>query len=121
MSIPRKCSPANSQRSARSTDPDIDCATLNSFLGPALWRTSDQVQKSRYARAVARLMAHEMYHVIGQTHEHARAGLAEPAFTVAELLSVHFEFTEDTLGELQTVPGAAEYSGRIDSGDASGK
>jgi hypothetical protein len=100
---------------------DIDCAALNSFLGPSLWREPDQVREFVYARAVARLMAHELYHVIGQTHVHARSGVAEPAFTVAELLSDHFEFTETTLSELHASPDVAEYSGRTDSDDASGK
>jgi hypothetical protein len=100
---------------------DIDCAALNSFLGPSLWKDTDQVREFVYARAVARLMAHELYHVIAQTHDHARSGVAEPAFTVAELLSDHFEFTESTLGELHASPDVAEYSGRIDSEDASGK
>jgi hypothetical protein len=66
-------------------------------------------------------MAHEMYHVIGQTHGHARAGIAEPAFTIAELLSEHFEFAEDTLSEIHPGPDPAEYTGAIDSGDAAGK
>jgi len=100
---------------------DIDCAALNSFLGPSLWREPGQVQEFVYARAVARLMAHELYHVIGQTHGHAHSGVAEPSFTVAELLSDHFEFTESTLTELHASPDVAEYSGRIDSEDASGK
>jgi len=100
---------------------DIDCAALNSFLGPSLWKESDQTREFIYARAVARLIAHELYHVIGQTHDHARGGVAEPSFTVAELLSDHFEFTEPALSALHASPDVAEYSGRIDSDDASGK
>lgn len=100
---------------------DIDCAALNSFLGPSLWKEPETVQEFVYARAVARLMAHELYHVIGQTHGHARNGVAEPSFTVAELLSDHFEFTETTLSELHASPDVAEYSERTDSDDASGK
>jgi hypothetical protein len=100
---------------------DVDCAALNAFLGSSLWKEPEEVQEFVYARAVARLMAHELYHVVGQTHGHARSGVAEPAFTVAELLSDHFEFTESTLSELHTSPDAAEYSGRVDSEDASGK
>lgn len=100
---------------------DIDCAALNSFLGPSLWKDSDQVREFVYARAVARLMAHELYHVIGQTHDHARSGVAEPSFTVAELLSDHFDFNESTLGELHASPDVAEYSERTDSEESLGK
>jgi hypothetical protein len=100
---------------------DIDCAALNSFLGPSLWKEPGAVQEFVYARAVARLMAHELYHVIGQTHDHARSGVAEPSFTVGELLSDHFEFNESTLGELHASPDVAEYSDWTDSEDTSGK
>jgi hypothetical protein len=91
---------------------DIDCAALNSFLGPSLWKQPGPVREFVYARAIARLMAHELYHVIEQTQAHARSGVAEPAFTVAELLSDRFEFTEGTL---------SEYSARIEPDDVSGK
>jgi hypothetical protein len=100
---------------------DIDCEALNSFLGPSLWKERDEVREFVYARAVARLMAHELYHVIGQTHLHARSGVAEPAFTVAELLSDHFEFTGPVLTELHTSPEAGEYSAWNDSADSAGK
>jgi hypothetical protein len=100
---------------------DIDCAALNSFLGPSLWKEPEEVQEFVYARAMARLMAHELYHVIGQTHDHARSGVGESSFTVAELLSDHFEFTETTLSELHTSPDVPEYSGRSESDDAAGK
>ena len=98
---------------------DIDCAALNSFFGPSLWRTPDKEREFVYARALARLMAHELYHVIAQTHSHSQSGLAEPAVTVTELLSDHFEFTESALTELY--PEVTEYSGRNDSDEVSGK
>ena len=100
---------------------DVDCAALNSFLGPALWSEPDQARERMYARAVARLMAHELYHVVGQTAAHARSGVAEPAFTVTELLSDHFEFAESTLDELHTSPDVVEYSAWAAPGGASGK
>jgi len=98
---------------------DIDCAALNSFLGPALWRVPEKERESAYARAVARLMAHELYHVIAQTHSHTHSGVAKPSFTVTDLLSDRFEFTESTLTELH--PAAGEYFERNDSAEASGR
>lgn len=100
---------------------DIDCAALNAFLGPSLWKEPDKVREFAYGRAIARLMAHELYHMIGQTRVHARSGIAESDFTVAELLSDHFEFTESTLAELHTSPEAGEYTARPDSDESAGK
>jgi len=77
-----------------------------------------------YARAMARLMAHELYHVIEQTYAHARSGVAEPAFTVAELLSDRLEFSHGTLSERHASPDpyprTVEYSARIEPDDVSG-
>jgi len=100
---------------------DIDCAALNAFLGPSLWKEQDKVRELVYGRAVGRLMAHELYHMIGQTRVHDRSGIAESDFTVAELLSDHFEFTESTIADLHTAPEAGEYTARADSDEAAGK
>jgi hypothetical protein len=66
-------------------------------------------------------MAHELYHIVGQTHDHARSGVAEPSFTVAELLSDHFEFNQNTLGELHATPDVAVSFERTYAEDVSGK
>jgi len=100
---------------------EIDCAALNAFLGPSLWKEPDKVREFVYGRAVGRLMAHELYHMIGQTRVHARSGIAESDFTVAELLSDHFEFTESALAELYTSPEAGENTARANSDEAGGK
>jgi hypothetical protein len=100
---------------------DVDCAALNSFLGPSLWKESDRVRDFEYARAVARLMAHELYHIVGQTSVHAHTGVAKPEFTVAELLGDRFEFNERAMTDLHPSPDAAEYSRETDPVDASGK
>lgn len=98
---------------------DIDCAALNSFLGPSLWRMPGKEQESLYGRAVARLIAHELFHMIARATAHARSGVAEPAFTVAELLSDHFEFTESTRTELRSEAG--DFAAANDSEEVSGK
>ena len=98
---------------------NIDCAALNSFLGPSLWRMPAEQRGSLYGRAVARLIAHELFHVIAQTTAHAHSGVAEPTFTVAELLSDHFEFAESTRAELHNEAG--DYADANDSEEVSGK
>jgi hypothetical protein len=96
---------------------DIDCGALNAFLGPSLWKEPEQKRDFMYGRAMARLLAHELYHVIEQTSTHARAGVAKPAFTVAELLSEHFEFTDEVIAEVHAASGAYP----MDAGEVSGK
>jgi hypothetical protein len=45
-----------------------------------------------YGRAIARVLAHELYHIFVPTTKHAAQGIGKPSFTVQELLSDKFQF-----------------------------
>jgi hypothetical protein len=68
----------------------VDCATLSRLLGPSLADQPGALRDFIYGRAVARLLAHELYHVLLQTTGHAQTGIAKPQLTAAELLSERF-------------------------------
>jgi hypothetical protein len=55
-----------------------------------------------YGRAMARVVAHELYHVLLKTADHAHAGIARSCFTAEDLLTEHFEFEGATLAKLRT-------------------
>ena len=79
----------------------VDCASLNRFLGSSLGKESDSRRNQMYGRAVARLVAHEIYHIVARTEEHAPAGIAKARFTLSDLLSEHFEFEDIALRRLR--------------------
>jgi hypothetical protein len=61
----------------------------------------------------ARLLAHELYHVLAQTGEHAVEGIAKARFSRADLMAEHFEFEAITLDKLRPRPavrGGAEMA-----------
>ena len=66
----------------------VNCDALARLLGPQ----PDFI----YGRAMARLLAHELYHVTAHTREHGRAGISKPAFSRRELLSERFDFAPGT-------------------------
>jgi hypothetical protein len=69
-----------------------DCAALNRTIGPSI-RDQPGVQRDYiYGRALARLLAHELYHVLNQTAGHAQTGIAKAQFTAAELVAERFQF-----------------------------
>lgn len=70
-----------------------------------------------FGRALGRVLAHELYHILGQTRLHADKGIAKPAFHARELLAETFAFHEPAIlvlraGASDSVPAAAETTGR---------
>jgi len=71
----------------------VDCAALNRLVGPSIADEPVTLRDYLYGRALARLLAHELYHVLMQTTGHAQTGIAKAQVTAAELLSEGFQFT----------------------------
>jgi len=79
----------------------LDCDALNRFLAPALLNLLDEDQDYIYGRSMARLLAHEFYHVLAQTDDHTQAGISKARFSTADLLSEHFDFETAALDKLR--------------------
>jgi hypothetical protein len=62
----------------------VDCTRLIAMLG-------SQVEPATFGRALARVAAHEIYHIVAQTTEHQERGVAKAAFSVRDLTSARFE------------------------------
>jgi hypothetical protein len=55
---------------------------------------------------MARVLAHELYHVLAQTRDHAAEGIGKPCFTAADLVSSRFEFEATSLSRLRRMVAA---------------
>ena len=78
----------------------VDCSALNRFLGPAISGQTAQDQAYIYGRSMARLLAHEFYHVLAQTGDHTQAGICKASFSRADLLADHFDFDDVAIERL---------------------
>jgi hypothetical protein len=91
----------------------IDCGTLSSMLAPILAVQNPDLQDYLYGRAMARVAAHELYHVLSKDHGHAEDGVAKPAFATSDLLANRFVFASAALERLlETESGPEAESGR---------
>jgi len=72
----------------------VDCDRVRVFLGKDLTRLAAPERTRRFARALARVAAHEIYHVLAQTSHHAAEGVFQSAYTRANLLDDAFRFDE---------------------------
>jgi hypothetical protein len=84
----------------------VDCTALNRFLAPVASEKSKTEQEDLYGRSMARLLAHEFYHVLAQTNGHAAAGIAKARFSTADLLADHLDFETVALDRLRPPPAA---------------
>ena len=79
----------------------INCASLTRMVGPLL---SDEPSYQRdyfYGRAMARVAAHELYHVMMGSRDHGHDGVAKPSFSVADLLDDRFNFDHGAIAQLR--------------------
>ncbi len=73
---------------------DIDCDRLHDLLQARLLQLDSRKRDQLLGRAMARVLGHEVYHVFAGTRHHGKSGVAQPAFSAAELLSNDFTFSE---------------------------
>jgi hypothetical protein len=80
---------------------DINCDGVRLFLQRDLLRVPEPIRPAAYGRAVARVLAHELYHIFAKTTKHGVWGVAKPAYSVQELLSPKFQFDKKQCDKLR--------------------
>ena len=84
---------------------EVNCDRIRAFLSQALIPLAPQDRNEAFGRAVARVLAHELYHIITRTAHHGSSGVARAAYTVPELMAGDFYFEKAdlrALGALRT-------------------
>ena len=84
----------------------IDCAALSGMLTPRIAAQPAALRSWLYGRAMARVLAHEVYHYIGQATDHLKSGVAREKFSAADLLQERFEFDDLALSRLRNIHSA---------------
>ena len=72
----------------------VDCERVRTFLQTTLLGYRTQDRERAYGRALGRVLAHELYHVYGDTPKHTARGVAKENYSVADLLATDFQFHE---------------------------
>jgi hypothetical protein len=72
----------------------IDCNRVIGILGP-------RVQPAVLGRALARLAAHEIYHIVAQTTEHESSGIAKAVFSLQDLTAPQLELDTFSLARMR--------------------
>jgi hypothetical protein len=64
----------------------VNCGALTRALQPVLVKEPGAQRDLLYGRALARVIAHELYHALSRTTCHAHSGIAKSAFSRDDLL-----------------------------------
>ena len=83
---------------------DVFCDRIRGSVRAAMWgdqyRRADQIM----GRALARIIAHELYHIIGKTSVHSPSGIANHSLSGEQLVSDKLDFTPEAM-EAITIGG----------------
>jgi hypothetical protein len=54
-----------------------------------------------YGRAMGRVLAHELYHMLANQREHVGSGVGKPSFSATDVLGESFAFEESALARFR--------------------
>lgn len=102
---------------------EVDCDRLRAVITPALLKTDPKRWPELMGRAMGRLVAHELYHMLLQSRDHSDNGLAKACFRPGDLTAEHFPFSSAALGRLtppENLPSATaepfSFSEEVEAG-----
>src|SRR5690349_17817205 len=73
---------------------DVDCDRIRQFIQKDILQEPAEDRDGMFGRAIARVLAHELYHIFANTEKHGSCGVGKSAYSVRELLSDDFVFEE---------------------------
>ena len=71
---------------------DIQCDAARRFLERDMRALPAAEQDEVLGRALGRVVAHELYHILLKTRTHARTGLGRPVLSCADLMTTRHAF-----------------------------
>jgi hypothetical protein len=100
----------------------VNCSALDALMAPFMADQPVAYREFVFGRALGRVLAHELYHILTQSEDHMDSGVAKARFSAAELMKNQFEFNDMALDRMhasQTTESAA-VAFDSPSGDAFG-
>jgi len=79
----------------------IACERVKSSINPVLSGGEHKNAEAVFGRAVGRVLAHEIYHIIAKTDQHGTKGVARSALSANQLVSRQLEMNRADLDRLQ--------------------
>jgi hypothetical protein len=85
----------------------VECDKLRHWLTSRVAGFGAEQRQELLGRAIARLVAHEFYHIFARTKHHASEGIGRSCFSLHNLLADRFDFDQVTVAQMRPLPSTA--------------
>ncbi len=76
---------------------DVSCDNVRGALQGVLGGSEQKYKERMFGRALGRVVAHELYHIIGGVHSHGRKGIAQASLSGHELITEEMELSAEDM------------------------
>jgi hypothetical protein len=83
---------------------EVACDEVRSSVGKAMWGGDYSRSDMLFGRALARVVAHELYHVLARTRTHAESGVATRKLSGVQLVSDELRLIPSDLDRMHRHP-----------------
>jgi hypothetical protein len=80
---------------------EVECDRVRQSLQRILGANSSPKSQQTYGSALAVVIAHEMYHMLGNAMSHTKHGLTKPALSASELMNPELDISSDALAQIE--------------------
>jgi hypothetical protein len=98
----------------------VNCGSLAALMGPFIADQPEAFREFAFGRALGRVLAHELYHIVTRSADHLDSGVAKASFSANDLLKNRFEFDDMAVGRIHASEIASSAPEAFDSGAGSG-
>jgi hypothetical protein len=95
---------------------EVDCDRMRTLVQSNLFRLPAADRAAAFGRAMARVTAHELYHILARTMHHG-SGISKPAYSAQELLADEFVFDSRETKTLRNPPRSTPARKPADQGE----
>ena len=79
----------------------VSCDQVRNVVLKAMWGADFSHGDMLFGRALGRVVAHEVYHMVAKTTGHGASGVTRPALTGAQLISGSLTVDDDSLDRME--------------------
>jgi len=88
---------------------ELDCRQISGALRSRLAAASADRRPAILGRAIARVLAHEIYHVLARTSSHSAHGIAAETMSVNKMVADHLDFCYEDFEEMRLASPMATH------------
>lgn len=103
---------------------NVDCERTRRMMAPVLTGLPAIARDLAFGRALGRVVAHELYHVLAKTTAHQENGVSKPCFRLADLVAPAFRFDGESIERMRPAFARVQEvgeAGEVDGAETGGR